>query len=378
MGEEYEIHNLPGTEYDADEPALVEHAAEAMLGPPVYLNRDHALVLVEQFRETARFRLWTLLATAVLRNHAHVVVRVPGDPDPATLLKDFKSYGSRALTRRWRRPLSGTWWTESGSRRKKADDIAIRRAVRYVRDQRHALAVWLSDEGSAWLAMERTAHLEASRGREPPGVVPLPTNTDHAPTTTSTRQVEAGDTRGFTPPARLENDATRSERKHVVIYTDGACVGNPGPGGYAAVLLCDGRRKELSGGRRLTTNNRMEILAAIEALRALKKPCRVTVHSDSTYLVNGAMKALMYRWRQRVPNGDLWRQLDEACAGHEVKFRWVRGHSGEPENERCDTLSEQAARAEELPEDEGYGRGIWETMGLFDEEEKNPAEQPRG
>jgi ribonuclease HI len=160
-----------------------------------------------------------------------------------------------------------------------------------------------------------------------------------------------------------------SEQKHVVIYTDGACMGNPGPGGYAAVLLCDGRRKELSGGRRLTTNNRMELLAAIEALRALKKPCRVTVHCDSTYVVNGAMKAQMYRWRQRVPNGDLWRQLDEACAGHEVTFQWLRGHSGEPENERCDVLSEQAARAEELPEDEGYGRVLTEAPGLFDGEQ---------
>ena len=142
--------------------------------------------------------------------------------------------------------------------------------------------------------------------------------------------------------------------KHVVIYTDGACVRNPGPGGWAAVLLCDGVRREIAGGRRRTTNNRMELLAAIEALRALKRPCTVTVHSDSTYVVDGAMKRLMQRWRAAASNLDLWRLLDEAAAPHAVTFRWMRGHAGQPENERCDALAEAAARAADLPADAGY------------------------
>ncbi|MBY0228845.1 MAG: ribonuclease HI [Gemmataceae bacterium] len=142
--------------------------------------------------------------------------------------------------------------------------------------------------------------------------------------------------------------------KHVVIYTDGACVRNPGPGGWAAVLLCDGVRRELAGGCRRTTNNRMELLAAIEALKALKRPCTVVVHSDSTYVVDGAMKRLMHRWRGAGSNLDLWRRLDEACAGHAVTFQWVRGHAGTPENERCDELAEAAARAADLPPDAGY------------------------
>ncbi len=156
-----------------------------------------------------------------------------------------------------------------------------------------------------------------------------------------------------------------TERRHVVIYTDGSCIGNPGPGGWGAVLLCAGVRKELSGGRRLTTNNRMELLAAVEALRALTKPCNVTLFSDSTYVVNGATKGMMYRWKERVPNGDLWAALDDACGPHKVTFQWVRGHAGDPENERCDELSVRAASREDLPEDEGYGRPARELPGLF-------------
>jgi len=159
-----------------------------------------------------------------------------------------------------------------------------------------------------------------------------------------------------------------TERKLVVIYTDGACVGNPGPGGWAAVLLCGGVRRELSGGRRRTTNNRMELLAAVEALRALTRPCKVTLFSDSTYVVNGATKGKMYRYKERVPNGDLWAALDEASGPHQVAFQWVRGHAGDPENERCDVLSVAAAAGEDLPEDEGYGRPARELPGLFDGE----------
>jgi ribonuclease HI len=154
-----------------------------------------------------------------------------------------------------------------------------------------------------------------------------------------------------------------SELACVTIYTDGACFGNPGPGGYAAVLLCGFTRMELSGGRRLTTSNRMELLAAITALEALKRPCRVTLYSDSQYLVDAVMKGWASRWRANgwkrnrkefAVNTDLWGSLLDLCAQHEVEFVWVQGHAGNPENERCDALSIAASRSEELPVDTGY------------------------
>lgn len=141
-----------------------------------------------------------------------------------------------------------------------------------------------------------------------------------------------------------------SDRKRVRIFTDGACVNNPGPGGWAAVLTCGDVRRELSGGVRRTTNNRMELLAAIEALAALKEPCDVEVVSDSTYVVSGG-NDLMRSWRA---NADLWGRLAPLCRKHQVRFVWVRGHTGVPENERCDVLSEAAARGATLGVDDGY------------------------
>ncbi len=152
-------------------------------------------------------------------------------------------------------------------------------------------------------------------------------------------------------------------REQVTIYTDGACLGNPGPGGYGAVLLYGSHRKELSGGFRLTTNNRMEITAALEALEALEEPCRVTLYSDSQYLVNAMSKGWAQRWqangwkrnkREDAVNPDLWERMLELCRRHTVEFRWVRGHSGTKENERCDRLAVAAARDSGLPDDPGY------------------------
>lgn len=154
------------------------------------------------------------------------------------------------------------------------------------------------------------------------------------------------------------NDVTE-----VTIYTDGACIGNPGPGGYAAILICGNKRKEIVGGYRLTTNNRMEILAAIVALEALKWSSHVVVHSDSRYLVDAIMKGWAQRWRdngwkrtakEEAVNADFWERLLILCEKHEVAFVWVRGHAGHPENERCDLLSVAAAHADELPADIGY------------------------
>jgi len=137
--------------------------------------------------------------------------------------------------------------------------------------------------------------------------------------------------------------------QRVVIYTDGGCVPNPGVGGWAAVLLYNAHRKELSGGELDTTNNRMEMTAAIEALNSLKKPCTVEVHTDSEYVRKG-ITLWLDGWKKRgwkrkggpIKNVDLWIKLDEAAARHEIDWRWVPGHQGVVENERCDELASLA------------------------------------
>ena len=155
-----------------------------------------------------------------------------------------------------------------------------------------------------------------------------------------------------------------SNSESVIIHTDGGCLGNPGPGGYGAVLMYKGHRRELKGGYSLTTNNRMELMGAIAALEALKPRTQVTIHSDSQYVVNGIEKGWAATWRrkgwikadkQRALNPDLWERLLNLCALHDVRFVWVRGHSGDVENERCDVLAKEAASGKELPPDPGYG-----------------------
>jgi ribonuclease HI len=155
--------------------------------------------------------------------------------------------------------------------------------------------------------------------------------------------------------------------KHVTIYTDGGCLGNPGPGGYGVVLLYGSHRKELSGGFRHTTNNRMEIYAAIAGLSALKEPCQVTLFSDSQYVVHAIEKGWARRWRangwkrnpkEKAINPDLWEKLLNLCEIHQVEFRWVRGHAGESENERCDELATAAASSPNLPPDDNYEKAL--------------------
>jgi REP element-mobilizing transposase RayT len=140
-------HNLPGTPYDQDMPGLRHSARAALKCPPIYLVLEQAQQLLEQFQETAHYRGWQLLAVGIMRNHVHIVVGVPGDPDPSDLLGDFKAYGSRALNRKWAKPASGTWWTESGSKRKLKDEVAVREVVQYVRDQPYPLVIWTASEG---------------------------------------------------------------------------------------------------------------------------------------------------------------------------------------------------------------------------------------
>jgi ribonuclease HI len=153
------------------------------------------------------------------------------------------------------------------------------------------------------------------------------------------------------------------ERPQVEIYTDGGCEPNPGPGGFGVVLLHPKKRAEVSGGFRKTTNNRMEIYAAISGLEMLKQPCKVTVYSDSQYLVRATMDGWVASWKmrdwwrtntERPENIDLWKRLDELCQKHQVEFRWVRGHAGNRENECCDRLCMAALRQPHLPADEGY------------------------
>jgi len=137
---------------------------------------------------------------------------------------------------------------------------------------------------------------------------------------------------------------------HVVIYTDGACSGNPGPGGWGAILAFGDREKELKGGEANTTNNRMELMAAISALEALKRPCRIDLHTDSQYLRDGVTTYLA-RWKRNgwrtadkkpVKNIDLWQRLDTAMQPHQINWHWLRGHAGHAQNERADVLAREA------------------------------------
>ena len=136
----------------------------------------------------------------------------------------------------------------------------------------------------------------------------------------------------------------------VVVHTDGACRGNPGPGGWGAILASNGHEKELYGAERDTTNNRMELMAAIRAIEALKRPCDVTLTTDSEYLKKGTTQWLE-QWKRRgwktadkkpVKNIDLWQRLEQAIDSHQLHWKWIRGHSGHPENERADQLANRA------------------------------------
>ena len=141
--------------------------------------------------------------------------------------------------------------------------------------------------------------------------------------------------------------------KEISIYTDGACSGNPGPGGWGAILLYAGQKKELSGGEAMTTNNRMELLGVITALEALKEPCVVALYTDSRYIVDAIQKRWVYKWRangwmrnkdEAAKNPDLWQRLLALLETHKVTFHWVKGHADNPYNNRCDELAVAESR----------------------------------
>ncbi len=164
--------------------------------------------------------------------------------------------------------------------------------------------------------------------------------------------------------------------KRVVIYSDGACWGNPGPGGWGVVLLYDGQRKEISGGAEHTTNNRMELQAAIEGLKALKEPGEADFYTDSQYLQQG-ISSWIEKWKtnswrtaskQPVKNEDLWRDLDRLVQLHHVNWHWLRGHVGTPENERADRLAKSEIR-QILDRKKGAGRPIASEEGILDASE---------
>ncbi|MGN0916193.1 MAG: ribonuclease HI [Succinivibrio sp.] len=150
--------------------------------------------------------------------------------------------------------------------------------------------------------------------------------------------------------------------KEVLVYTDGSCLGNPGPGGYGAILRYGEHQKELSEGYESTTNNRMELMAVIKALSALKESCQVVITTDSQYVKNG-LTLWIDNWKRQgwrtstkapVKNKDLWQTLDKECQRHQITFKWVKGHNGHPENERCDELARQAALGDNKILDQGF------------------------
>ncbi len=153
--------------------------------------------------------------------------------------------------------------------------------------------------------------------------------------------------------------ASQSQKPTIYLYTDGAASGNPGPGGYGVVLTCAGLRKELSGGFALTTNNRMELLAVIKGLEAIRwEQARVEVWSDSTYVVKAVTEGWLDKWLamgfKKKKNADLWLRFNPLYRRHEVTFHWLKGHAGHPENERCDQLAVAAYKQPDLPEYSGY------------------------
>lgn len=165
------------------------------------------------------------------------------------------------------------------------------------------------------------------------------------------------------PSATAERTIPQARKGEIVIYTDGGAIGNPGPGGYGVVIVNGSNTREISKGYRMTTNNRMELLACIAGLSAVKEPASIVLHSDSKYVINGITKGWARKWRangwmrtrsEPAQNPDLWERLLNLCDKHDVRFQWVKGHAGVPGNERCDDLATRAASGPNLAVDSVY------------------------
>lgn len=163
---------------------------------------------------------------------------------------------------------------------------------------------------------------------------------------------------------RIDNTSTINLMKKISIYTDGSCLGNPGPGGYGAILEYGAKSKSISKGFKLTTNNRMELMAPTQALKQLKEKCIVNIYTDSQYVKNGINQWII-NWKKNgwrtsskapVKNVDLWQALDKMCQNHEVKWHWVKAHNGHPQNEAVDELARMAASGKNLAIDEGFAQ----------------------
>ncbi len=155
----------------------------------------------------------------------------------------------------------------------------------------------------------------------------------------------------------------QTAKQNITIYTDGSSLGNPGPGGWGAIMIWEDSRKEFSEGYRQTTNNRMEIRGVLHALEQLSKPCNVSIHTDSRYVCDAVEKRWIQNWlrngwktagKQPVKNRDLWERLIPLLKTHDVRFFWIKAHAGPPENERCEELAKQAAMRSNMPADDGY------------------------
>lgn len=179
-------------------------------------------------------------------------------------------------------------------------------------------------------------------------------------------------TQGTSPSKAVRSNTSEdhieeaSNISEILIYTDGGCLNNPGPGGYGVVCVSGNRRKEYSGGFRMTTNNRMELMACIVAMQALRSKYPARIYSDSKYVVDGINKGWAERWKannwmrtktEKAENVDLWSELLRLCEKHTVSFTWVKGHAGNPENERCDELAGEAMSKKGLPSDRNYEKG---------------------
>lgn len=287
--------------------ARAEQSRAMLVNDPLKLSIEERKVVEETIAKHGELRGWKLHAVNARSNHVHVVVTAPIDPDEVT--EQFKTWCTRRI-KPLRDPPPRKWWTRGQSTKYVNDEAGLVNVVEYV-----------------------------LYGQDQPGTV------------AAHHEKEPSLARRAGYPSR-DREVMASSPAEVWLYTDGGCSGNPGPGGWAFILMhpSSGKKLEQSGGEALTTNNRMELQAVVEGLKALTRPTRVTLYTDSVYVGKGLSEWMpkwkAAGWRRRennswkeVKNVDLWQQLDELVAEHKLEYVRVAGHSGHPENDRCDELA---------------------------------------